>query len=91
MVSIFSDFVEDIIEVFMDDFTVYGNSFNACLANLTKVLERCIDTTLVLNYDKCHFMVDQGIILGHVVSSKGIEIDKAKVEVIKCLPYPANV
>ena len=91
MVSIFSDYVENIIEVFMDDFTVYGNSFDECLTNLTKILKRCIETNLVLNYEKCHFMVDQGIILGHVVSAKGIEVDKAKVEIIKCLPYPASV
>ncbi|XP_027156215.1 uncharacterized protein LOC113756986, partial [Coffea eugenioides] len=64
MVSIFSDYVENIIEVFMDDFTVYGNSFDECLTNLTKILKRCIETNLVLNYEKCHFMVDQGIILG---------------------------
>jgi len=91
MVSIFSDFVEEIIEVFMDDFTVYGNSFNECLTNLTKVLKRCIESNLVLNYEKCHFMVDQGLILGHIVSSRGIEVDKAKIDVIKSLPYPASV
>lgn len=64
MVSILIEYVDNIIEVFMDDFIVYGNSFDACLTNLTKVLKRCIETNLVLNYDKCHFMVDQGIILG---------------------------
>ena len=69
MVSIFSDYVENIIEVFMDDFTVHGDSFDNCLENLTKVLKRCIETNLVLNYEKCHFMVDQGLILGHIVSS----------------------
>ncbi|KAL0289535.1 UNVERIFIED_CONTAM: Retrovirus-related Pol polyprotein from transposon.6 [Sesamum radiatum] len=73
MVSIFSDYVEQFIEVFMDDFTVYGNSFNDCLNKLAKVLERCIEKNLVLNYEKCHFMVDQGLILGHIVSSRGIE------------------
>ncbi|KAL0294962.1 UNVERIFIED_CONTAM: Retrovirus-related Pol polyprotein from transposon.6 [Sesamum radiatum] len=72
MVSIFSDYVEQFIEVFMDDFTVYGNSFNDCLNKLAKVLERCIEKNLVLNYEKCHFMVDQGLILGHIVSSRGI-------------------
>ncbi|KAK1427528.1 hypothetical protein QVD17_16215 [Tagetes erecta] len=91
MMSIFSDYVEEIIEVFMDDFTVYGNSFKDCLDNLRKILERCIETNLVLNYEKCHFMVDQGLILGHIVSEKGIEVDKAKIDVIKTLPYPKSV
>ncbi|KAJ8770395.1 hypothetical protein K2173_015009 [Erythroxylum novogranatense] len=91
MVSIFSDYVEDIIEVFMDDFTVHGNTFDECLTNLTKVLERCIESNLVLNYEKCHFMVDKGLILGHIVSSKGIEVDKAKIGVIKSLPYPTSI
>ncbi|KAL0312975.1 UNVERIFIED_CONTAM: Retrovirus-related Pol polyprotein from transposon.6 [Sesamum radiatum] len=91
MVSIFSDFVEQFIEVFMDDFTVYGNSFDDCLEKLTKVLERCVEKNLVLNYEKCHFMVDQGLILGHIVSSRGIEVDKSKIDVIKSLPYPASV
>ncbi|PIN17394.1 DNA-directed DNA polymerase [Handroanthus impetiginosus] len=91
MVSIFSNYVESIIEVFMDDFTVYGDSFDDCLINLTKVLRRCVETNLVLNYEKCHFMVDQGIILGHIVSGKGIEVDKAKIEVIKTLPYPVGM
>ena len=89
--SIFSEYVENIIEVFMDDFTVYGNSFDECLSNLTKILQRCIDTDLVLNYEKCHFMVDKGLILGHIVSRKGLEVDKAKIDVIKSLPYPTNV
>ncbi|KAK4411844.1 Retrovirus-related Pol polyprotein from transposon.6 [Sesamum angolense] len=91
MVSIFSDFVEQFIEVFMDDFTAYGDSFDDCLEKLTKVLERCIEKNLVLNYEKCHFMVDQGLILGHIVSSKGIEVDKSKIDAIKSLPYPASV
>ena len=59
------------MEVFMDDFTVYGSSFDSCLASLSRVLQRCIETNLVLNFEKCHFMVEQGIVLGHVVSSKG--------------------
>ena len=91
MVSIFSDYIEHIIEVFMDDFTVYGNSFDNCLHNLTLVLQRCIETNLVLNFEKCHFMVKQGIVLGHVVSSRGIEVDKAKVDTIQSLPYPTSV
>ncbi|XP_059431555.1 uncharacterized protein LOC132165068 [Corylus avellana] len=91
MVSMFLDYIEDITEVFMDDFTVYGDSFDNCLHNLTLVLQRCIETNLVLNSEKCHFMVEQGIVLGHVVSSRGIEVDKAKVDIIQSLPYPTSV
>ena len=88
---IFSDLIENYIEIFMDDFTVYGNSFDQCLDHLAKVLKRCVNTNLVLNYEKCHFMVQQGIVLGHVVSTMGIEVDKAKVDLITSLPYPTNV
>ncbi|XP_038978496.1 uncharacterized protein LOC120108837 [Phoenix dactylifera] len=91
MVSIFSDYIEHIIEVFMDDFIVYGDSFDICLHNLTLVLQRCIETNLVLNSEKCHFMVEQGIVLGHVVSSRGFEVDRAKVDIIQCLPSPTCV
>ncbi|KAL9357253.1 hypothetical protein Peur_050506 [Populus x canadensis] len=89
MMSIFSDYVERIIEVFMDDFTVYGDSFDKCLENLSLILKRCIETNLVLNYEKYYFMVEQGIVLGHVVSSRGLEVDKAKIDVISSLPYPS--
>ena len=86
MTAIFADFVEEIMEVFMDDFSVYGTSFNTCLHNLDKVLQRCEDTNLVLNWEKCHFMVKEGIVLGHKISGKGIEVDKAKIEAIERLP-----
>ncbi|XP_042062279.1 uncharacterized protein LOC121806312 [Salvia splendens] len=76
--------------IFMDDFTVYGNSFEACLANLDLVLQRCRKKNLVLNFEKRHFMVHEGIVLGHVVSKKGIQVYKAKVDVISRLPYPTN-
>ncbi|RDX85968.1 Retrovirus-related Pol polyprotein from transposon 17.6, partial [Mucuna pruriens] len=79
------------MEVFMDDFTVYVDSFEACLSNLSKVLKRCIDTNLVLNFEKCHFMVTEGIMLGHLVSNRGIEVDKAKIDVITSLPNPASM
>ncbi|RVW33272.1 Retrovirus-related Pol polyprotein from transposon 17.6 [Vitis vinifera] len=78
MLSIFSDMVERIMEVFMDDITVYGTSFEDCLSHLEDVLKRCIEKDLVLNWEKCHFMVNQGIVLGHVISKKGIEVDRAK-------------
>ena len=91
MLSIFSDMVERIMEVFMDDITVYGTSFEDCLSHLEDVLKRCIEKDLVLNWEKCHFMVNQGIVLGHVISKKGIEVDRAKVELIVKLPPPTNV
>ena len=79
MLSIFSDMVERFLEVSMDDFSVFGDSFDQCLHHLTLVLQRCVKKNLVLNWEKCHFMVKQGIVLGHIISSKGIEVDKAKV------------
>ncbi|KAG5549470.1 hypothetical protein RHGRI_014717 [Rhododendron griersonianum] len=91
MMGIFSDMVERIVEVFMDDFSVFGDSFDGCLENLGKVLQRCEEKHLVLNWEKCHFMVTQGIVLGHIVSSKGIEVDKAKIDLIRKLPTPKSV
>ncbi|RDY02609.1 Retrovirus-related Pol polyprotein from transposon 17.6, partial [Mucuna pruriens] len=91
MINIFSDLLEECMEVFMDDFTVYAKSFDACLENLSWVLTRCFETNLVLNFEKCHFMVIEGIMLGHLVSSRGIEVNKVKVDVITSLPNPASV
>ncbi|MCI51177.1 reverse transcriptase, partial [Trifolium medium] len=72
----------------MDDFSVFCPSFDRCLKNLDIVLKRCVETNLVLTWEKCHFMVTEGIVLGHKISFKGIEVDKAKVEVIEKLPPP---
>ncbi|CAN6571013.1 unnamed protein product [Malus baccata var. baccata] len=91
MVSIFSDMIEKIIEVFMDDFSVYGDSFDTCLHNLSLVLKRCQETNLVLNWEKCHFMVSHGLVLGHIISEKGIEVDKSKAELVSSLPLPTTV
>ncbi|GJY55179.1 reverse transcriptase domain-containing protein [Tanacetum coccineum] len=91
MTTIFHELIEDRMEVFMDDFFFFGSSFDHCLKNLEKMLKRCEETNLVLNWEKCHFMVKEGIILGHKVSGSGIEVDKAKIEAIFKLPYPTNV
>ncbi|GJY09899.1 reverse transcriptase domain-containing protein, partial [Tanacetum coccineum] len=91
MTAIFHDMVEDFMEVFIDDFSVFGNSFDQCLNNLDKMLGRCEEINLVLNWEKCHFMVKEGIVLGYKISGKGIEVDKAKIDVIAKLPYPTNV
>jgi hypothetical protein len=61
-------------------FPFIGKTFKDCLANLDKVLTRCAEVDLVFNWEKCHIMVKQGIVLGHVISKRGIEVDKAKVE-----------
>ena len=91
MLSIFSDLAERIMEVYMDNITVYGGSFVEYLINLETVLHRCIEKNLVLNWEKCHFMVNQGIVLGLIISNKGIKVDKAKIELISKLPSPTNV
>ena len=57
MMPMFSDLVEEVMEIFMDDFTVYGSSFEHCLNNLETVLQRCKDKQLALNWEKCHVMV----------------------------------
>nr|GEU33106.1 reverse transcriptase domain-containing protein [Tanacetum cinerariifolium] len=91
MLVIFHDMVEKTMEVFMDDFLVFGNSFKTCLSRLDKMLQRCEDTKLCLNWKKSHFMVKEGIVLGHKISRNGIEVDKAKVDVITKLPHPTTV
>ena len=78
-------------EIFMDDFSIYGDSFDQCLNHLELVLQRCKEKNLTLNWEKCHFMVRHGIILGHEIFRRGIEVDKAKVEVIATLPPPKSI
>jgi hypothetical protein len=73
MMAIFSDLIEMVMEVFMDDFSIYGKTFENFLANLDKVLRRCQEADLILNWKRCHFMVREGIILEHKISNKGIE------------------
>ncbi|GJX69542.1 reverse transcriptase domain-containing protein [Tanacetum coccineum] len=91
MMAIFHYMIEETMEVFMDDFSVFGDSFSSCLSHLDKMLKRCEDTNLVLNWEKCHFMVKEGIVLGHKISKSGIEADREKVDVIEKLPPPTSV
>ena len=91
MMAIFADLVEDVMEIFMDDFSVFGSSFDHCLTNLGMVLKRCEEKQLVLNWEKCHFMVKEGIVLGHSVSKDRLEVDRAKISTIEHLPPPVNV
>nr|GEX27517.1 hypothetical protein [Tanacetum cinerariifolium] len=80
MMSIFHDMIEKTMEVFMDDFLVFGDSFSSCLTNLDKMPNHCEETNLVLNWEKCHFMCREGIVLGHKISKSGIKVDRAKVD-----------
>nr|GFD17183.1 reverse transcriptase domain-containing protein [Tanacetum cinerariifolium] len=71
MLAIFHDMAEKTMEAFMDDFSVFGNSFETCLSRLDKMLQRCEDTILCLHWEKSHFMVKEGIVLDHKISRNG--------------------
>nr|GEY25433.1 reverse transcriptase domain-containing protein [Tanacetum cinerariifolium] len=86
-----SDSPWETMEVFMDDFSVFGDSFSSCLSHLDKMLKQCEDTNLVLNWEKCHSMVKEGVVLGHKISKSGIEVNRAKVNVIAKVPHPSSV
>ena len=75
----------------MDDFSIYGDSFTQCLHHLELVLQHCAEKNLTLNWEKCHFMIKYEIVLGHEISNKGIEVDRATIEVIAKLPMPTCV
>ncbi|GJY77011.1 reverse transcriptase domain-containing protein [Tanacetum coccineum] len=91
MLAIFHDMIAESVKVFMDDFRVFGSTFDHCMNNLDKMLQRCKDAHLVLNWEKCHFMIKEGIVLGHKVSEVGLEVDKAKIDVISKLSPPTNI
>nr|GEW77062.1 reverse transcriptase domain-containing protein [Tanacetum cinerariifolium] len=91
MMAIFHDMIEKTMEVFMDAFSVFGDSFSSCLSHLDTMLQRCEDTNLVLNWEKCHFMVKEGIVLSHKISKNELEVDRAKFDVIAKLPHPTTI
>ena len=91
MLAIFAYMVEKCIEVFMDDLSIFGPYFDCCLTNLELVLRHYVEANLMLNWEKCHFMIQEGIVLGHNILARGIQVDKAKIDVIEKLPPPVNV
>nr|GEX99330.1 reverse transcriptase domain-containing protein [Tanacetum cinerariifolium] len=91
MMVIFYEMTEKTMEFFMDNFLVFGDSFSMCLSYLDKMIQRCEDTNLVINWEKYHFMVKEGIVLGHKISKYGIEVDRAKVDIIAKLPHLTSV
>ncbi|CAB1184497.1 unnamed protein product [Spirodela intermedia] len=88
MLSIFSDMIRKCMEIFIDDFSVFGKSFDECLNHLQHVLEKCIEKKLVLSWEKSHFMVREGVVLGHIVSERGLEVDRAKIDIISKMKSP---
>eukprot|EP00253_Pinus_taeda_P030101 PITA_30101 len=90
VLAIFADLIHDCVEVYMDDFLVYDNSFDHALDNLERVLKRCIESNLSLSNEKCFMMLNEGIVLGHYISSQGITVDPAKIQIIVDLPIPQN-
>ena len=74
----------------MDDFIVYGNTFDECLKNLGKILKRCIEANLSLSNEKCYMILTEGIMLEHHISSSGIKVDPTKIQVIVNLMPPTN-
>ncbi|KAK8635274.1 hypothetical protein V6N13_023151 [Hibiscus sabdariffa] len=88
MAAIFFEMNEDFLEIFMDDFSTFGDDFDSCLSNLEKVLTRCEETNLVLNWEKCHFMVDEGIVLGHKISFCDMKVDRENIDV--GIPFDFN-
>lgn len=91
MLSVFSNMVEDFFEVLMDDFSIHRSSFEHYPRNLGKIVVRCEEKCLVHNWKKCHFIVKQGIVLGHVVSKNGIQVNRAKIDITVNLPIPKSV
>jgi len=91
MLSHFSDMVERFLQIFLDNFSIYGDSFTQCLHYLELVLQHCAEKNLTLNWEKCHFMVRHRIILSHEISKNGIKVDRAKIEVIAKLHVPKCV
>nr|GEX47065.1 reverse transcriptase domain-containing protein [Tanacetum cinerariifolium] len=85
------DIIKETMEVFLDGFSVFGDSFSSFLSHLGTMLQRCEDTNLDLNWEKCHCMVKEGIVIGHKISKNRLEVDRAKVDVIAKLPHPTTV
>jgi hypothetical protein len=88
MLGIFVDIIHDCVEVYMDDFTIYENTYQEALDNLEKVLIRCQEMNLSLIHEKCKMLLTEGVVLGHHVSSEGIKVDTVNIEVIIRLPPP---
>jgi hypothetical protein len=88
ILSIFNDLISEGIEVYMNDFTPYGDDFDQALNNLENLHVWCIATKLCLSHEKCHMMMIEGVVLGNYISTDGIRVDLVKIEAILNLPTP---
>ena len=86
ILNMFSDLIHDKVDIYMDDFTPYGIPFYESLDNLDKFLQRCREMNMSLSKEKCNMMMNEGIVLGHHMSVRGIELDKYKIKIITLLP-----
>jgi hypothetical protein len=90
MMVIFEDFLRDFMEMFIDDFYVYGIA-EEHPEHLKKTFERCRWAGLALNAEKCFLAMAEGILLGHKILRKSIEVDYDKVTVVLALEIPGNL
>eukprot|EP00253_Pinus_taeda_P002517 PITA_02517 len=90
ILSIFVELINEGLEVYMDDFTPYGDEFDPALDTLEKVLQRCIATRLCSSHEKCYMMMTEGLILGHYISAAGIQVDPAKIQILLIIPTPTT-
>ena len=70
----------------MDDLTTYGDTFEQAHTNLEKVLKRFQEYNISLNSEKCYFMMEEGVVIGHYICSFGIQVDPTNIVVITNLP-----
>lgn len=78
------------MEIYMDYLTFHGTNFSQALQKLENMLQRCEDHNLSLNSEKCFMMMQQGVVLSHYISQKGIQVEPSKIVVISSLPTPAK-
>lgn len=90
ILNIFAELINEGLEVYMDDFTPYGDDLEQALQTLEKVLERCVTTRLCLSHEKCHMMMIEGLILCHYISTARIQVDPAKNSGNPLTTYPLH-
>ena len=88
--DIFQDFLQHFLEVFIDDFAVFSSQKDH-LHYLWKIFQQCRETSLKLHLGKCFFKISSGVLLGHMVSRRGLEVDIEKVRSILILAAPSCI